>query len=339
MGNDMAVPGCIPVGGEPTAVPASPLGARVRSWRSHQIDPAGCVFEFDAKERNELAAMCEQIRMTPLPVLLRHADHFDIPRLRRLMAKVKRALEDGIGVVVLDRLPLDEIDHETALAVSWSLGTLIGRNVAQKWDGTMLYDVTDKGLEYGYGVRASYTRVELVFHTDNAFGIAPPTYVGLLCIHPALEGGVSRFCSLAAVHDQLLETRPRLLSRLYRPMLWDRQAEHAAVAPKVAVAPMFRWEDGCLTARANPSLVRKGYEVAEREMDDTLGAALGAFQQLAADPEFWFELPIERGQQQYVNNNDIAHYRSAFRDPPDALNKRHLVRTWHRDAGRPSYDG
>ncbi len=126
--------------------PASPLGARVRSWRSDQIDPAGCVFEFDARERNELAAMCEQIRMTPLPVLLRHADHFDIPRLRRLMAKAKRALEDGIGVVVLDRLSLDEIDHETALAVSWSLGTLIGRNVAQKWDGTMLYDVTDKGL-------------------------------------------------------------------------------------------------------------------------------------------------------------------------------------------------
>ncbi len=84
--------------------------------------------------------------MTPLPVLLRHADHFDIPRLRRLMAKAKGALEDGIGVVVLDRLPLDEIDHETALAVSWSLGTLIGRNVAQKWDGTMLYDVTDKSL-------------------------------------------------------------------------------------------------------------------------------------------------------------------------------------------------
>ena len=98
-------------------------------------------------------------------------------------------------------------------------------------------------------MRASYTRVGLVFHTDNAFGMAPPAYVGLLCIHPAREGGVSRFCSLAAVHDRLLETRPRLLSRLYRPMLWDRQAEHADGAPKVAVAPMFRWEDGRLTVR------------------------------------------------------------------------------------------
>ena len=79
--------------------------------------------------------------------------------------------------------------------------------------------------------------------------MAPPAYVGLLCIHPAREGGVSRFCSLVAVHDRLLDARPRLLSRLYRPMLWDRQAEHADGAPKVAVAPMFRWEDRRLTVR------------------------------------------------------------------------------------------
>ena len=122
-------------------------------------------------------------------------------------------------------------------------------------------------------------------------------------------------------------------------MLWDRQAEHADGAPMVAAAPMFRWEDGRVTVRANPSLVHKGYAVAGREMDDTLHAALEAFQRLAGDPEFWFELPIERGQLQYLNNIDIAHYRSTFRDPRDASQKRNLVRTWHRDVGRPSYDG
>ena len=297
------------------------------------------ILKCSEQARDELAVMCEQIRNAPLPVTLRHADQFDIPRLWQMMTEAKHVLDRCIGVVVLDRLLLDEIDHETALAVSWSLGSLIGRHVAQKWDGTMLYDVTDKGLEYGYGVRASYTSVELVFHTDNAFAIVPPWYVGLLCIHPALEGGISRFCSLVAVHDRLLETQPQLLARLYQPMLWDRQAEHADGAPMVAAAPMFRWEDGRVTVRANPSLVRKGYAVAGREMDDTLHAALEAFQRLAGDPEFWFELPIERGQLQYLNNIDVAHYRSTFRDPRDASQKRHLVRTWHRDVGRPSYDG
>ena len=31
----------------------------------------------------------------------------------------------------------------------------MGQNVAQKWDGTMVYDVTDTGKKFGYGVRGS----------------------------------------------------------------------------------------------------------------------------------------------------------------------------------------
>ncbi len=329
----------IRVGGKPSAVPTTPLGDTTRVWRSPEIDPSSCILELDEQARLELAGICDEIRNSPLPVTLRQADHFQIPHLRQLMAEARNRLDHGIGVVVLDRLPLDEMEHETALAVSWALGSLIGRQVAQKWDGTMLYDVTDKGLEYGYGVRASYTSVELVFHTDNAFGMAPPSYVALLCIHPASEGGISRFCSLVAVHDRLLETEPRLLERLYQPMLWDRQAEHAEGAPKVSEVPMFRHQDGRLLARVNPSLVRQGYTLAGREMDEALQAALEAFQRLSENPEFWFELPIERGQLPYLDNRDIAHYRSSFRDPADARHKRHLVRTWHRDQGRPSYDG
>jgi alpha-ketoglutarate-dependent taurine dioxygenase len=324
---------------EPTAVPASALGTRLRCWQSAEIDRARCVIEFDRQARAELTTMGEAICNAPLPITLRRADHFDVPRLRQIMTQAKHALDREIGVVVLDRLQLETMDHTTVLAVFWCLGGLIGANVAQKWDGTMLYDVADQGLQYGYGVRGSHTSVELVFHTDNAFGIAPPWYVGLLCIRPAAEGGVSRFCSLVAVHDKMLATQPQLLARLYQPMLWDRQAEHASGAPAVAAAPMFRWHDARLTVRANPSLVHKGYAVADRSMDDELHAALTLFQALTEDPEFWFELPIEQGQMQFLNNIDIAHYRSAFRDSEDAERKRHLVRTWHRDAGRPTYDG
>jgi len=89
------------------------------------------------------------------------------------MTRAKRALDHEVGVAVLDRLPLSSMDHATTLAVFWCLGSLIGASVAQKWDGTMLYDVADHGLVFGYGLRGSYTNIELPFHTDNAFGIAP----------------------------------------------------------------------------------------------------------------------------------------------------------------------
>ena len=319
--------------------PPGPLLGILRGWRRADVDPRSCLVGLDRDARAEIAAMVARLRSDPLPVLLCTPEAFDLPVLRGLMAKVRARLTRGPGVAVVDRLPLDEMSGEEACAVYLALGHLLAPPVAQKWDGTLLYHVADTGQRYGYGVRGSYTNVELVFHTDNAFGVAPPDVVGLLCIHPAAEGGVSRFCSLVAVHDRMLETCPELLARLYRPVLWDRQAEHAPGAPPVGRAPVFRFEGGRLRVRANTSLIRKGYEVAGQAPDPELDEALEVFQAVTEDPESWFECPIERGQLQYLDNVDIGHYRSEFRDHPEPERRRHLVRTWLRAGGRRSYDG
>lgn len=325
----------------PDAAPGNAPGAieDARAWTRDTVDPRACIVPIGQAGLDEVRAMAAQMAAHPLPALLRHPDQFDIPALRTAMGQVKALLDGVPGVAIVDRLPMDELDAETAEAVSWVIGQLVGRTVAQKWDGTMLYHVRDTGQKYGYGVRGSYTNVELVFHTDNAFGLAPPDYVGLLCHYPAIEGGLSRFCSLYTVHNRLLAHDADALARLYEPLLWDRQAEHAPDAPKVARAPMFRRETGQLISRANTNLNQKGHQVAGEDMDAGTRAALEAIKTVTADDDLWFELPIERGQIQYLNNVTVAHYRSEFRDNPDETRKRHLVRTWHRDWGRRSYDG
>ena len=68
-------------------------------------------------------------------------------------------------------------------------------------------------------------------------------------------------------------------------------------------------------------------------------AALAALQDVSEDPEIWLEIPLARGHLQYLNNRDVAHYRGDFIDHQDPAMKRHLLRTWHRDSGAPSYDG
>ncbi len=98
----------------------------------------------------------------------------------------------------------------------------------------MIYDVTDTGQQYGYGVRGSATNVELGFHTDNAFGMRVPDFVGLLCKYPAVSGGLSRFCSLYTVHERMETNHPEALQRLYQPMLFDRQAEHCQAIQRFA---------------------------------------------------------------------------------------------------------
>jgi len=74
-------------------------------------------------------------------------------------------------------------------------------------------------------------------------------------------------------------------------------------------------------------------------MDSATENAVLALKDVSEDHSLWFELPIERGELQYLNNIDIAHYRSEFVDHPDPGNKRHLVRSWHRNCGEITYDG
>ena len=310
-----------------------------RAWTAHDIDPDNCILKIGSEAESEILRVVEQMRLNPLPKLLRTPSQFNMPAMSQIMKKSKALVAKGLGVAVIDALPLDQFDQNDAVALFWVLGQLLGRPVAQKWDGTMLYDVRDTGQPYSYGVRGSYTNVELFFHTDNAFGIVPPHYVGLMCVQPAAKGGTSRFCSLYSVHNRMLTDYTRQLERLYRPLLWDRQAEHARGQPKVALAPMFRFDGERLTARANVSLVRKGYEVAEVSMDAETSDALDALEFVADNPSLWFELPLERGHLQYLNNLEVGHYRSEFTDHSDPALKRHLVRMWHRDTGYPTYDG
>jgi len=318
------------------------LNTRIDSglaWYGAEIDPGRCLLRLDAEAMADVQALAQQLQRAPLPLLLRHPRDFELGGLPRIMARARHNLVAGPGVAVIDALPITDLGDEVAMEVFWILGQLINPAVAQKWDGTMLYDVHDTGADYGYGVRGSYTNVELVFHTDNAFAAAPPDQVGLLCLRPALRGGISRFCSLYTVHNLLLERYPRQLERLYQCLLWDRQAEHAATEPKLLRAPMFRYDDQALQVRANVSLVRKGYALAGQEPDRETSEALEALEDITADPALWFELPIARGQMQYLNNREIAHYRSRFEDSDEPHLKRHLLRTWHRQSGRRCYDG
>jgi len=308
-------------------------------WLAGDISPGDyqvTVTDAALAEIDRLAAFFSD---NPLPLLQRKLDEFELPACRALMARMKSILDDGVGFAVLDRLPMENFALETLLEVYWVLGQCMGRPVAQKWNGQMIYDVADTGADYAYGTRGSYTSVELNFHTDNAFARMVPDYVGLFCRHPAKSGGISRLCSLYSVHQRMFELYPEQLARLYQPVLFDRQMEHRDGAEPVCLAPYFSWRNNRLFARANASLIRKGYEVAGVAMDQELTSALDAIDEVCAASDLWYQASLQRGQIQYLNNHEVGHYRSAFEDYDEPERKRHLYRLWHREAGTTSYDG
>jgi len=310
-----------------------------KGWLASDLSEKDWTVTLSTDAINEILGMVNRMKENPLPMLLRQPEQFKIKELTKAYTKVKKICDLGVGFSVIDRLPLDQFDINDMVAVYWALGFLMGPNVAQKWDGTMIYDVTDTGKKFEYGVRGSATNVELVFHTDNAFGIQVPDYVGLLCKYPAKSGGLSRFCSLYTVHARMKEAFPEQLKRLYKPMYFDRQAEHLEGKEKVSLAPMFTWNKNDLYCRANSSLVRNGYAVIDQTIDGALSDALDAIDTITSSSDLWIEAPLERGQIQYLNNHQLGHYRSDFIDNDDIDKKRHLYRLWHRTKGQITYDG
>src|SRR5215471_17208272 len=222
-----------------------------RAWVRDTLSPKDWLVTLPAEAVEELDAVVHRLRREPFPILLLSPTQFELSHCREVMAAVGRELRDGIGLAVLDRVPVERYSEEENRALAWLLGSLLGRLVAQKWDGLMIYDVRDTGRALSYGVRRSVTNLDLVFHTDAAWLELPPELVGLYCINPAREGGVSRFVSLVSVHNEMARRHPTLLARLYRPLPWDRQAEHAPADAKVARRPVFQYDGRAFMACVN----------------------------------------------------------------------------------------
>ncbi len=308
-----------------------------RAWTRDSLSPSDWLVPLPAGAVDEIEAVVQRLRREPLPTILLSPDQFALTQCREVMAAVGHQLRDGIGLAVLDRVPVERFSAEENRAVGWILGSLLGRLVAQKWDGAMLYDVRDTGKSLTYGVRRSVTNLDLQFHTDAPWLAAPPELVGLLCLNPAPEGGVSRFVSLVTAHDEIERRQPALFRRLHERFPWDRQAEHAPDDDKVAREPVFEATPSGLRCRYNHALVESAQELSGSRLDDAGREALTVMSEIINSPARWVEFTIERGQLQYLNNRLFAHSRTPFRDAEEPDRKRHLIRLWNRDEGRQTF--
>lgn len=325
----------------PSATPAVrkvPFAGPI-AWERDSLAADDGLIPLDAESRRELDGIVEVIRHNPLPTPMLSPDEFEMPACRAMMAKAKKVLEDGVGFVIIDRLPLDAYSVDEARAVYWILSQLVSRPVAQSWDGKVIYDVRDMGKPPGNGVRPDVTNAEQNFHTDNSYNLCPPDYVALLCLRPAMEGGISGVVSFYAVYNEMLRSHPELVDRLFLPYLFDRQREHAPDEPRVLSHPLFEYDGERLVCRLSHRHVVNGHRMAGQDLDAHGLDALETLEQTMMQPRFARQFFFEPGQIQIVDNVRLGHRRTGFKDFPEEDRKRHLVRLWLRERGRRFYNG
>jgi hypothetical protein len=309
-------------------------------WTRRDVCPEEYRVELSVPCLDEIRRTIDEVRAFPLPAILRGRDDFPMPACRQAMNRVRRMLDHGRRFAIVDRLPVGEMDGEEATAIYWLLSSMVSRPVAQKLDGTMIYDVLDTGQQAlpGSGIRPDKTNIEIRFHNDNAYNQSPPDYVGLLCLRQAQSGGHSRVVSFHTVYNTLLEQYPDQLPRLCQPFWFDRQREYRPGESAVFAAPVF--ENGTeLKARFSVHQITGGYALLGEPIDSAGAAAIAAILDIFEDDRLSIDFDLEPGQIQFVHNRTLGHSRTAFVDHPDPERKRHLVRLWMRDYGRRAYPG
>ncbi|MCP5156206.1 MAG: TauD/TfdA family dioxygenase [Ectothiorhodospiraceae bacterium] len=316
--------------------PQSEFG-RPRAWRAGDVGARDWTVAVPDAAVAEMEAVVELHRRQRLPTCMLAPEMFTLDACARMMAEARSRLDHGVGVALLDRLPVERWTAEEANAVYWLLGRLLSQPVAQEWNGLMFRDILDAGGDQEYGNERAVTSRVLTFHTDNSGNRARPDYVGLMCLGRAAEGGESQFCSLYAVHDALAADAPDLLARLFEPYLHDRQGIQAPGEIEVLRAPVLTFDGERLRGRYSLNKISQGYRKAGVPIDAPGQRALDAVVEVIDRHHLACAFTIERGQVQFFNNLEGLHHRADYKDAPEQ--RRHMVRTWYRNRGRPFFDG
>jgi hypothetical protein len=249
------------------------------------------------------------------------AEDFADDAIAAFMRGVRTELREGHGLVILTGC--EGYDDDALTKIFWSLGTHIGVAETQSIFGDRIGHVqkthvnpTDRGYR---------SDRELQLHCDST------DVAGLLCLRPALSGGISQFTSALAIHNEMLRACPDLLPPLYEGYPYHRAGEQLPHEPPITPynVPVFAWRDGLVSCH----YLRAFIDMAARELSpaglpEPLRTALATFDAIATRPDIMIEFHAARGDMAFMNNHMILHARSAFRDDPDPALARHLLRLW-----------
>lgn len=250
------------------------------------------------------------------------------------VAAWRAEMRDGRGIVILRGLPVTSYDPEELKRLYLGLGTHLGRPVSQSNMGDLIGEVVNIGGK-DKRERAYRNSRELKLHTDRC------DHLAMLCVRPAIEGGVSGYASALTIHNIMAAECPDLLALLYRGYFHHRFGEQPPGEPPVTTEriPIFSVTDGV------PSVIYiRGYiDLAVEEGHVSLTKdelrALEAMDEISNRPDVRLNFVQEPGEIVLTNNCLLLHTRTAFEDSDDPALRRLLLRLWLRQDDRPMAPG
>jgi hypothetical protein len=251
------------------------------------------------------------------------AQDFPLPSMAADFLKIKELIAKGPGICLLRGLPVDRYERDDIAVILWSIGTHLGKGVAQSYRGDMIGEVMD--MSHTGDARRSYRSPRpLNLHVD------PVDVVGLLCLRRARRGGTSLVTSSFAVHNAILAERPDLLPALYRGYHY-RHSEAGDTGENPTTAhriPVFGKVGDHLVCNFNAAPIGRSLANDSIERDPAALEAFEVFKAISARRDLVYEMMLEAGDLQFLNNRRVMHGRTEFEDHDSLDAKRLMHRLW-----------
>jgi len=311
---------------------AQPILGRV-AWRGDELAASSdWIRILTTPELNELDAALRSVQGRGLAWRDMTREDFSIPRLAVSLAEVRRELEDGRGVVLLRRIPVERYTEDELRIIYWGLGLHAGTPRYQNPKGELIGDVRDENRLYG-AVREAVATGELRSSRNKARSAGPLRFhtdrvdvVTLLCVRPAASGGLSKIASAVAVHNAILARRPDLHALLCQPYYHTRQGEAGGEARYYAM-PLFATRDGRFTSQYSRTFVEAAQRIPEvPRMTAAQDEALDLWAEVCE--ELCYTMDMRPGDIQLLNNHVVYHARTTYEDDPTPGRDRFLMRLW-----------
>jgi len=164
------------------------------------------------------------------------------------------------------------------------------------------YEVSDKG-EAADSRYLADTAEHFSLHTDRAFSVMPPPYMGLLCESAASSGGESLLADAAALFECIRrEAGDDALARLFEPFYTLRRSPHEVQRP------LFYYNDHgrvCFAYRGKDMATEVGFGA-------EFAPLVGLVEAFLNDPASMLKLPLEPGQVLVADHQRCLHGRTKF---------------------------
>ena len=279
------------------------------AWRADDLrsDP-GWIFSLDDRARADLLTLFAR-HMIPTKSLFDYSrDDFDLGHAQRSIEAAFVEAKHGCGIALLRGLPRDELGEAEFELLTWAIGLHVGVARPQGKASQYISAVRDAGTVYrSAGGRGYSSNADLDFHTDSA------DLVALACYNQARSGGLSMVTSSVAAYRQLAAERPDLAEVLREPFWFSRQMEQAPDETPAYANPVYDEADGLLCSKWNRNRIQIAQRIdgvppltaGQREAMDVLDEVLRR-------PELMFEMYLQPGDVQILNNHVTLHSRTEF---------------------------